>query len=287
MGPGLGLALGPALGPGRRRRPRVADAGPYPPDMSIDATEPGPAEPVAAEPVEGELVAGEPAPVVMARLVAAAQDTVGASRVRIGVTGVEAFADVRTEIERRKASGESGDLGFVYRDAETATEPLRSFPWARSIIVAAVAYLRDGDGSGASDRSVARFADGDRYADLRSVLSAMEQSLTSGGHRAESVLDDDRLVDRAVAVRSGIAWWGKSTMALAPGMGPWFLIGRHRCPAAGHRAHGTNMRELHCVHPRLPDRCDRRARRPRRPALPRCRLPGTRRHPQGSSCGRG
>jgi epoxyqueuosine reductase len=39
------------------------------------------------------------------------------------------------------------------------------------------------------------------------------------------VCDDNRLVDRAVAVRAGIAWWGKSAMVLAPGAGPWLLLG--------------------------------------------------------------
>ena len=172
---------------------------------------------------------------LVTRLVAAAEGVVGSARVRVGVAGVHAFDDVRTEIERRDASGERGDLGFVYRDPEIATEPLRSFPWATSIVVAAVGYLRPGDGLDGDrpdgrghdrgDRSVARFADGDRYRDLRSVLTAIGAELASAGHRAEPIADDDRLVDRAVAVRAGIAWWGKSTMALAPGMGPWFLIG--------------------------------------------------------------
>jgi len=39
------------------------------------------------------------------------------------------------------------------------------------------------------------------------------------------VADDDRLVDRAAAVRAGIGWWGKNTMVLAPDVGPWMLLG--------------------------------------------------------------
>jgi epoxyqueuosine reductase len=37
--------------------------------------------------------------------------------------------------------------------------------------------------------------------------------------------DDARLVDRAAAVRAGIGWRGKNTMVLAPGAGPWVLLG--------------------------------------------------------------
>jgi epoxyqueuosine reductase len=39
------------------------------------------------------------------------------------------------------------------------------------------------------------------------------------------LIDDNRLVDRAAAVRSGVGWSGKSTMTLVPGRGPWVLLG--------------------------------------------------------------
>jgi epoxyqueuosine reductase len=45
------------------------------------------------------------------------------------------------------------------------------------------------------------------------------------GHRAAVLCDDSRLVDRPAAVRAGVGWWGKSTMVLAPGHGPWLLLG--------------------------------------------------------------
>jgi epoxyqueuosine reductase len=120
----------------------------------------------------------------------------------------------------------------VYRSPSVGAHPSRSFPWARSIVVAVVPYLIDGDGvDGERDfpigggRPVARFADGDRYARVRSVLAQIAARLAAGGDRSEAVLDDNRLIDRAVAVRAGVAWSGKSTMVLAPGLGPWFLIG--------------------------------------------------------------
>ncbi len=158
----------------------------------------------------------------------------GSSGARLGVTDLAPFGATRIEIDRRVASGERGSLRFVYSDPVMSTEPARSFPWARAIVVVAVPYLTDGDGvaSGGLDdglldagRPVARFADGDRYASVRTVLDALVPVLESRGFRTERVFDDDRLVDRAAAVRSGVAWWGKSTMVLTPGLGPWFLIG--------------------------------------------------------------
>lgn len=145
---------------------------------------------------------------------------------RIGVTDLSPFDDARKQIESRVAEGLNGGLGFVYRAPGLATTPAESFPWAQSIVVAAVPYLRAGDGaSHGSQRSIARFADGDRYDAVRSTLDALEGVLTSYDGTCEQVYDDDRLVDRAVAIRAGVAWPGKSTMALTPGAGPWFLIG--------------------------------------------------------------
>ena len=144
---------------------------------------------------------------------------------RIGVTDLEPFTEVRNELDRRIATGASAGLGFTFTDPATATEPRRSFPWARSLVVVAVPYLTDGDGDDGHIRSVARFADGDRYEPLRTVLAAVSEAIGRAGHRTETVYDDDRLVDRAVAVRAGVAWQGKSTMALTPGHGPWILIG--------------------------------------------------------------
>jgi epoxyqueuosine reductase len=140
------------------------------------------------------------------------------------VTDLEPFPDTRAELERRVASGESGRLGFTFKDPARSTDPRRSFPWGSSIVVVAVPYLRDGDGR-RQGRRVARFADDDRYGVVRDLLDRLEAALQVTGARTEAVVDDDRLVDRAVAVRAGIAWWGKSTMALTPGLGPWFLIG--------------------------------------------------------------
>ena len=146
---------------------------------------------------------------------------------RIGVSDLAPFEDVHEAIVSRNDSGMSGGLGFTYRDPLLSTTPQTSFPWASSIVVVAMPYLREGDGPGTSNtaRSIARFADEDRYEPLSRLLGDIAGALDADGCRTEVVFDDDRLVDRAIAVRAGIAWWGKSTMALAPGLGPWFLIG--------------------------------------------------------------
>lgn len=146
----------------------------------------------------------------------------------VGVTAADPFPEVAAEMHRRQASGEASGMRFTYSEPAVATDVRRSFPWARSLVVGAWAYLPAAGAPGGAapgTARIARFATADHYAPLRRALEEMAECLRSGGHRTELLVDDNRLVDRAAAVRAGVAWWGKSTLVLAPGAGPWLLVG--------------------------------------------------------------
>jgi len=148
--------------------------------------------------------------------------------VRLGICDAEPFADVRVEMNRRKAGGEAGRLRFTYTDPEVATDIRRTFPWANRLVVGAITYLPAAGNPGplrANYGRVARFATLDHYQALRGALESVRDVLRVAGNQAEVLIDDSRLVDRAAAVRAGAAWWGKSTMALTPRYGPWTLLG--------------------------------------------------------------
>lgn len=145
-----------------------------------------------------------------------------------GVCDAAPFDCTRRDIEAAVDSGRSGRLTFTYSDPATATDLSLSFPWARSLLVAAHGYASDAGNPGppaTGTGRIARFAVEDHYAPLRSELEELASLLRSVGHRAEVLVDDNRLVDRAAAVRAGVGWWGKSTMVLVPGAGPWVLLG--------------------------------------------------------------
>jgi epoxyqueuosine reductase len=144
-----------------------------------------------------------------------------------GVTGAEGFPDVRATMEERSASGRSGGLTFTYKDPARSTQPVLSFPWARSLVVGAHGYVPAAGATipQAGRGRVARFAVTDPYRPLRRGLDAVAAGLRQAGHRAEVLVDDDRLVDRAAAVRAGVGWWGRSTMVLIPRLGPWAVLG--------------------------------------------------------------
>ncbi|MDF1594560.1 MAG: tRNA epoxyqueuosine(34) reductase QueG [Acidimicrobiia bacterium] len=145
-----------------------------------------------------------------------------------GIASAEPFEAVGRTMHERKAGGLSGRLGFTYRDPDLATDVRRSFPWAKSLVVAASTYVpmagSPGPPDGAGGR-IARFATRDHYAPLRAGLGMLTELLAASGFRVEALVDDGRLVDRAAAVRAGVAWWGKSTMVISPKHGPWLLLG--------------------------------------------------------------
>ena len=150
---------------------------------------------------------------------------------RVGFAGTEAFPEVELSMRRRGDAGMSATLGFTYKDPLVATTPRLSFPWARSLVVGASAYL-PGAGSPEAETQadapsgrVSRVAAGDGYQAVRPGLERIAGFLEGEGFRAEVLCDDNRLVDRAAAVRAGVGWWGKNSMVLIPGIGPWSVIG--------------------------------------------------------------
>jgi epoxyqueuosine reductase len=49
--------------------------------------------------------------------------------------------------------------------------------------------------------------------------------LRTSGHRAVAFADDNSIVDREIAHRAGIGWFGKNANLLLPGAGSWFVLG--------------------------------------------------------------
>jgi epoxyqueuosine reductase len=142
-----------------------------------------------------------------------------------GIADVEPFRRELSTLCAERHSGRSGPLRFTYDDPDRSTDVTMSFPWARRLIVVGWNYLARAGGPSTTGAVIARFATRDHYEGVRRITGALEQRLRRDGFRAEVLIDDNRLVDRAAAVRSGVGWSGKSTMVLAPGDGPWMLLG--------------------------------------------------------------
>ena len=152
---------------------------------------------------------------------------------RVGVTTDEPLTRARAAIEARIASGMADDMQFTFRNPERSTTPTMAVPGARSIIVAARSYFVNdqavsNDGI-AQDSviagAVARYAWRDHYAPLRDALRVAAKRLNQDGHRATVFADDNSIVDREVAYRAGLGWFGKNANLLVEGLGSWFVLG--------------------------------------------------------------
>jgi epoxyqueuosine reductase len=144
----------------------------------------------------------------------------------VGITSAAVLDRARAVLHERKAVGLHDGMAFTYRNPDRATDPQRLVAGARSIVVGARSYRRRTPARppGPSGR-VARYAWADHYADLRASLGAVADRLRDDGHRARVVADDNGLVDREVAHRAGLGWYGKNANLLLPGQGSWFVLG--------------------------------------------------------------
>ena len=151
----------------------------------------------------------------------------------LGVTGTAPFAEARQALIERRAAGLHAGMWFTYGRPERSTTPADILNGARSMVVCASTYEPPDSAVGTgcpavgdrSGGSVAAYVATDAYGRLRDGLSRVCDVLRDNGFGAEAVFDDNRLVDRAAAVRAGLGWLGRNTMLLSHELGSWTVLG--------------------------------------------------------------
>jgi epoxyqueuosine reductase len=146
---------------------------------------------------------------------------------RVGVARAEAYAECESVIAERRARGLFGDLRFTLTNTARSCHPERLVRGARSVIAAAMPLWHP-----AADRPAGlvgrmpRYAWHDPYAPLRARLEALAGRLrTEHGARATVFVDSNHHVDREAAIRSGLAFSARNTMAIVPGDGSFVALG--------------------------------------------------------------
>ena len=129
---------------------------------------------------------------------------------------------------------EQGHLtGLHWMDADwitRASDPSVFLKGARSVILAGIsAHAPDPvvDQLEVTRGRIARYARGRDYhrifeKKLRRIANVIKADFSA---MARSTVDYGPLLERSFAMRAGLGWLGKSTMLLAPGFGPWLLLG--------------------------------------------------------------
>ena len=149
---------------------------------------------------------------------------------RTGVAPADVMHRARTEIVRRRDAGLHDGMKFTYKNPDRSTDPGRAVTGARAVFVGARPYLLDAAagepiGPEAVPARVARYAWTDHYVPLREGLWAVANRLRSDGWKAVAFADDNSMVDREIAYRAGLGWFGKNANLLLEGAGSFFVLG--------------------------------------------------------------
>lgn len=116
-----------------------------------------------------------------------------------------------------------GDMAWLARDPGRRTNLECVLPGVRSILLVALNYYQD---PAPTQARVARYALGQDYHGLiESRLKSLAALLARQGGEQKIYVDTGPVLEKNWAARAGLAWQGKSTMAIHPRLGTWFFIG--------------------------------------------------------------
>jgi epoxyqueuosine reductase len=152
----------------------------------------------------------------------------------VRITSADAFPEKERVLKERIATGLMDGLDwFTAERAEVASNPRALLPTARSVIALGTFYLTDAPAvaavPGAPRGRISRYAWGDDYhevirARLDQLASYVRALAPPGDEKTIPFVDTGRMIDRAVAERSGLGWYGKNTMILTKGWGSWVFL---------------------------------------------------------------
>jgi epoxyqueuosine reductase len=152
--------------------------------------------------------------------------------------GITAVAPSAHEAFYREwiAAGRHGEMEYLAREdaVHRRANPAAAWPQLRSAIVVALNYYAaDADagvGVGAGTGIIARYARGRDYhkvmkAKLLQLLAWMEKEMGRELPAARAYVDTGPVLERELAQRAGLGWFGRNTMLIDPRRGSYFFLG--------------------------------------------------------------
>ena len=140
----------------------------------------------------------------------------------IGAAHARPYDETERHIRERRERGLFADMRFTMARPHVSCHPESLVEGARSVVSVALCYWAPTPERGEDEARLPRYAWRDRYSELRSGLQALGERL---GGRFRVLVDDNDHVDREAAVRSGVAFYGKNTMAITRRHGSWVVLG--------------------------------------------------------------
>jgi len=148
----------------------------------------------------------------------------------VGVTSAARLEPHDRRLAAWVASGMHGTMGYMAEHAPKAADPTEVVPGARSAVVVALAYRWDAPPPG-DDRPRGRVSAYAWGSDYHRVMEEKLRSLGAfllerGARVARHYADTGPLLDRALAQRAGLGWFGKNTMVITrAGYGSYVFLG--------------------------------------------------------------
>ena len=122
------------------------------------------------------------------------------------------------------ARGYAGEMAYLERGAEKRRDSRRPVMGARSAVVVGLDY-----GGRQPSGPVARYARGDDYHDVMDVrLRHLHEQVNQWVGRdipGKGYVDTGPILERDLARRAGLGWFGKNTMLINPRAGSFFFLG--------------------------------------------------------------
>jgi epoxyqueuosine reductase len=140
----------------------------------------------------------------------------------VGAIPVAPYEDTERHIHERRSRGLFADMRFTMARPDVSCHPETLLDGARTVVAAARCYYREGSPPSADEGVLPRYTWRDEYAELRTQLDTLGRRL---GGSYLVLVDDNAHVDRAAAVRAGVAFYGKNTMAITRRHGSWVVLG--------------------------------------------------------------
>ena len=149
----------------------------------------------------------------------------------VGIAAAERFVEAEGRLLEWIRQQRHGEMGWIDEDrARRSCRTDELLPGARSFIAVGAAYSRDAEGPPPPLHGrVARYARGRDYHDVLKErlwrLVAFLRRRAGPEVRTRLFVDTAPLLEREVAVRAGLGFYGKNTCLLTPGAGSYVLLG--------------------------------------------------------------
>jgi len=151
----------------------------------------------------------------------------------VAITSAAPFEDLAPFLQEHVAAGRVEGLPwFTVQRAMESLDPSTIHPGPRSIVSVGLPYHVPDTGmpeDGVPRGRIARYARGEDY--HRVLRQRMDHFVEVLSERlgqeivSRRVTDTARMVDRAVAARAGLGWYGKNACIIVPGHSSWVVLG--------------------------------------------------------------